>query len=129
MKKKISITNKVSELRKAAGITQKELAKHLGVSLATIQNWEAEKTDMTGYSLVMLCDYFDVSPNEIYGSGDRPHDWGEKAELLGIFLKLSSDGKRALLACARGIDVEYDGDEDDLLNEDRYQAEIADCCR
>lgn len=99
--------NRVRELRKAKGITQPQLAKQLGVSLATIQNWEAEKTDMTGYSLAMLCDFFNVSPNEVYGTGDKSPYWEMQSELLDIFQSMTEDGKRALLASARGLADAY----------------------
>lgn len=95
--------NRVRELRKARKMTQPQLAKQLGVSLATIQNWEAEKTDMTGYSLAMLCEFFDVSPSEVYGDGSKSPDWEMKSELLQIFSNVSNEGKRAILSAARGI--------------------------
>lgn len=99
--------NRVRELRKAKGITQPQLAKALGVSLATIQNWEAEKTDMTGYSLAMLCDFFHASPSEIYGTGEKSPYWEMQVELLEIFQKINEEGKRALLATAKGLESAY----------------------
>lgn len=96
--------NRVRELRKARKITQQQLAGALGVSLATIQNWEAEKTDMTGYSLAMLCDYFDASPNQIYGTGEPSPDWELKSQLLDCFGRMSTSGREALVAIA--IDLE-----------------------
>lgn len=99
--------NRVRELRKAKGITQPQLAQALGVSLATIQNWEAEKTDMTGYSLAMLCDFFHVSPNEIYGTGEKSPYWEMQVELLDIFQNLTEEGKKALLATAQGLKSAY----------------------
>lgn len=99
--------NRVRELRNAKGITQPQLAKELGVSLATIQNWEAEKTDMTGYSLAMLCDFFHVSPSQVYGDGEISPYWEMQVELLDIFQGITEEGKRALLATARGLKDSY----------------------
>lgn len=103
MNAKPNVANNLKRLRKARGVTQTELAKKLGVSLATVQNWEMENTDMTGYSLFMLCDYFNVSPNEIYGTGDKDPYWDMRNELISLFDSLSNEGKTALIASARGI--------------------------
>ncbi len=100
-------TNRLGLLRRQMGITQAQLAKDLGVSRATIQNWEKGITDITGYSLMMLCDRFNVSPNEVYGTGSPSPYWEQKKELLFIFDSVNEAGKKALVAMARGIESSY----------------------
>lgn len=99
--------NRISELREREGLTQIQLAKELGVSRATIQNWESSKSDMTGYSLMMVCNRFGVSPNEVYGTGTPSPNWDAQQEIMRIFRSVTDDGKRALLAAARGIESSY----------------------
>lgn len=59
--------NIVKELRKRAGIQQKELAIIAGVSAATVSDWETQKKDPVGDRLQKLSEYFGVDPLVIYG--------------------------------------------------------------
>ena len=61
--------NIVRELRKKAGIQQKELAIEIGVSNATVSDWEHGKKDPTGERLKRLADYFGVDELVILGAG------------------------------------------------------------
>lgn len=57
----------LSELRRAKGITQSELADYLGVSFQSVSKWE-NGTTMPDISLLpMLSEYFQVSVDEILG--------------------------------------------------------------
>jgi transcriptional regulator with XRE-family HTH domain len=40
------IVSNVAELRKAAGLTQKELADTVGTTVITVQNWESGRTGL-----------------------------------------------------------------------------------
>ena len=115
------MNNRVRELRKARKITQQQLADALGVSLGTIQNWEAEKTDMTGYSLAMLCDYFDVSPNQVYGTGEPSADWLLKSQLLDCFGRMTDAGREALVTIALDLEEYFQPNSDAM-----YQADFED---
>lgn len=110
--------NRVRDLRKARNMTQPQLASELGVSLATIQNWESEKTDMTGWSLYMLCEFFGVTPDEVYGDGARSKSWEAETELLQLFRNMTDDGKKALLATARGLSEAYAVKNNPISNEE-----------
>jgi transcriptional regulator with XRE-family HTH domain len=61
--------NIVRELRKKAGIQQKELALEIGVSNASVSDWENGKKDPTGERLEKLADFFGVEKSEILGQG------------------------------------------------------------
>lgn len=58
--------NNLKKLRKEKGVTQKQMASDLGVAESTVQNWEGDRTRMTGYSLFMVSDYLGVSIDAIY---------------------------------------------------------------
>jgi len=61
--------NIVKELRKGAGMQQKELALAIGVSVPIISEWEHQKKDPSGERLKKLSEVFGVQPAEILGSG------------------------------------------------------------
>lgn len=79
------MANHIKELRKSRGITQAGMAESLGVALSTVQNWESERTVMTGHSLMMVADFFGVTPNEVYGSGEPEQARLDERELIGFF--------------------------------------------
>lgn len=59
--------NIVRELRKSAGMQQKELASSVGVSVATISDWETQKKNPSGARLKKLAEIFNVNPLVILG--------------------------------------------------------------
>ena len=61
--------NIVRELRKKAGIQQKELALEIGVAQPTVSEWEMNKKDPSGERLKKLAEYFGVDELEILGRG------------------------------------------------------------
>ena len=61
--------NIVKELRKKAGIQQKELAIIVGVSRPIVSEWESNKKDPSGERLRKLAEYFDVDELVILGKG------------------------------------------------------------
>ena len=61
--------NIVKELRRKAGIQQKELAIEIGVSIPTISDWERNKKDPSGERLKRLAEYFNVDELVILGRG------------------------------------------------------------
>ena len=59
--------NIVRELRKSAGMQQKELASIVGVSTATISDWETQKKNPSGERLRKLAETFNVNPLVVLG--------------------------------------------------------------
>lgn len=57
--------NIVKELRKRAGLGQKEVAAMIGVAQPTVSEWENQKKDPSGERLEKLSEIFGVSKNEI----------------------------------------------------------------
>jgi len=67
------MSNRIKELRKKQSFTQGELAKRLGVSLKTLQNWERGENEMTLKSAIQLCKVLKVDLKQIIsedGSSD-----------------------------------------------------------
>ena len=58
------------ELRKERGISQKKLAVALGLSDAVICYWETDRSEPTAPNIVRVADYFDVSADYLLGRTD-----------------------------------------------------------
>ena len=62
MKKNINdISTNIKKYRKANGMTQKDLAKIVGVSIAAVSNWETGSNSIDIDSLFKVCDALGVS--------------------------------------------------------------------
>lgn len=62
----------LKELRKANGVTQKQLAANIGASERGIQQYELGERKPTYDMLIALADYFDVSLDYLVGRSDDP---------------------------------------------------------
>ena len=66
--------NMVHELRIKKGIQAKQLALEIGVSPATVSDWEHGRKNPTGQRLKKLAEYFKVDEGFILGYGmENPH--------------------------------------------------------
>lgn len=65
--------DRIAGAREAAGMTQKDLAKRLGVKLGTLRNWEDDLNEPRANKLQMLSGLLNVSlPWLLTGQGDGP---------------------------------------------------------
>lgn len=64
--------DRLAELRKDAGLTQRQLAQQLHVSLNTVSGWERGLADPDDETKVMLARRFGVSCDYLLGLTDRP---------------------------------------------------------
>lgn len=58
---------KIRERREALGLTQTELAKKVGKSFRTIQSWERGESYPNAEYVAVLCNVFNVDPNDLLG--------------------------------------------------------------
>ena len=63
-------SEKLKELRRRDGITQLQAAKHLGVSLGAVGNWESGKRTPDAEMLVHIADTFGVTVDYLLGRAD-----------------------------------------------------------
>jgi transcriptional regulator with XRE-family HTH domain len=59
---------RVRELREHKRLGQEQLGKQLGVKKQTVSNWERGRASPDLETLTLICAYFQVSPNELFGS-------------------------------------------------------------
>lgn len=112
---------RVSEARKLAGLSQKQLANLLGVSQQAVYYYEAGRSDMKASVLTEISRITGCTISYILGISDDPYESGVPdketvygpnidplfTELVEIFDSLTDDGKNALVASARGILAAY----------------------
>lgn len=65
--------NRIRELRKRAGIEQKQLASIIGVARPTVSDWDLGKKNPSGERLKKLADYFGVSTGVVLGYEEIPN--------------------------------------------------------
>ena len=65
--------NRLKELRKKKGISQKEFSKEHNIPLRTLQSWENGESQFKADRGQQLAEYFDVSLNYSLGFEDEPH--------------------------------------------------------
>src|SRR5260370_22993534 len=71
------IASRIREARKAAGLSQGQVAKLLGLERTSVSQIEAGQRRVSGDEIARLADLFDVSPSWLLGEGaDKidPHD-------------------------------------------------------
>lgn len=68
-----SFSDRLKELRKSNGKTQKDLAEYLGNSERGYQNYEIGKREPRLEILSKLADYFNVSTDYLLGRSDDPN--------------------------------------------------------
>ncbi len=78
--------NRLAELRKRSGKTQKEVAEGIGVAKSTLSNYEKGKQAMNVVILKRLCEYYDVTADYILGLTDIPYALGEADTRLPAWL-------------------------------------------
>ena len=90
-------------VRRDAGVTQQQLADALGVSLATVGNWERGVTYPDAEQVWRCAEVLGCTPNDIFGwtdPGDAPRD-SQRDELDQIWPKLGDGARGTVLDVAR----------------------------
>ena len=59
--------NKIAELRKEKGLSQRKLAKEIGTSQANLSRWEQGLNEPSIIECWKIADYFDVSIDVLCG--------------------------------------------------------------
>lgn len=67
----MKFSDRLMELRKGRGMTQEQLGAVAGVSRQTVSKWELGETTPELEKLYLLCDYFDISMDELTGRAER----------------------------------------------------------
>ncbi len=58
---------KIESLRIDKGVSTEEMALDMGVSKQTIYNWQNSQPDLSGQVIIKLCNYFNISSDDLLG--------------------------------------------------------------
>lgn len=64
---------KIKELRQEKGLTQKETAKALAVTVPTLSHWECNYQEPSFRDLAMICQFYDVSSDYLIGLDEEAY--------------------------------------------------------
>lgn len=87
----MSIGSTIKRLRRARDITQEELAEHLGITSKAISQWETNRTAPDISQLPALCNYFDITSDELLGI-DVAQKNAERDRLTSEVFRLAKNG-------------------------------------
>ena len=93
----------LKDVRRDAGVTQQQLADALGVSLATVGNWERGVTYPDAEQVWRCAEVLGCTPNDIFGwtsRGDGPRDQ-QRDELDQLWPRLGDGARGTVLDVAR----------------------------
>ncbi|CDX04162.1 Xre family transcriptional regulator [Desulfitobacterium sp. LBE] len=98
---KLRVAENLRKYRERKGITQKQLADHLGVRDNTISSWEKGTNSIDISTLLNICNFLEINLDDIYGISDKKISPVELTEdelaLVSNFRKLSHDNKMKIL--------------------------------
>lgn len=85
--REINLGRVLIENRHRLGVTQEELASHIGVSKAAVSKWETGMTYPDITLLPVLAAYFDISIDELIGYEPQM----EREEIQGWYLRAAKE--------------------------------------
>lgn len=88
--------DRLAELRKDSGITQREFAQQLHVSLNTVSSWERGLADPDDETKILLARRFNVSLDYLMGLSEHPSPEDKHPSLFVFVQDLSPSATREL---------------------------------
>lgn len=79
--------NRIGELRRELGLTQKELGEKMGVGQTTVSAWETGKSEPDYKSIREMAQLFNVSPDYLFGFNNNKITRGFSDEEYSKLLK------------------------------------------
>ena len=103
MGEKMIISERIFEILKLKGISQKEFSKLTGISQSTISDWKHKKTNPASDKIKIICEVLEVTPTELLEDAEianlKQPDYilvnkdSEEYLLLESFRKLDENAK------------------------------------
>lgn len=101
--------DRIKALRKSHGLTQKELARIVGVDVSTVGKWEGKGNVLPSDGVrETIANYFNISLDFLmdYETANTQLDDMTK-DLVSLFIQLNDEGKQLVLDYAGMIAVKY----------------------
>lgn len=94
------IGERLSELRKDAGLTQDQLAEILRINKHSISSYERDKSEPPDVIKIAIADYFNVSIDYLLGLSSFTRSFKPDADYMELPKGLSADDKKELMSYA-----------------------------
>lgn len=94
---------KLKEIMKSKNITQKDIEENTGITQATISNWVNNKKLGQIENLIKVCDYLNVSSDELLEIKKPSREITEEEELNNLWNELTVDEKKGIMTLLRDI--------------------------
>ncbi|MGN0465558.1 MAG: helix-turn-helix domain-containing protein [Lachnospiraceae bacterium] len=101
------ISERIFKIMKEKEMSQKEFADKTGISQSTISDWKRKKTNPAADKIIVICETFDMSADELLTGTknySRPlNDYemistkSEEYEMIKIFRNLDENAKNKIL--------------------------------
>lgn len=104
-----TISDKIFELLKEKGMSQKEFAQRTGIAESSISDWKKKRTNPVSDKILIICEVLDVTPYELLSgaghTGNRSRDNNtyvisketEIGMLVEIYQKLDTNAQKRLI--------------------------------
>ena len=104
-----TISDKIFELLKEKGMSQKEFAQRTGIAESSISDWKKKRTNPVSDKILIICEVLDVTPYELLSGaehiGNRSRDNNtyviSKETEIGILVetyqKLNTDAQKRVM--------------------------------
>lgn len=66
-----TISDRIFELLKKKGMSQKEFAMRTGIAESTISDWKKKKTNPVSDKILIICEVLDVTPYELLSGAEH----------------------------------------------------------
>lgn len=103
----INLGRMIAQLRKSAGLTQADLADHLGVTKAAVSKWELGQSLPDMAQLPRIASYFSVTIDELFAYRPQMSERDIKRLAAEISRFLPDDTETAIAECRRFIKDYY----------------------
>ena len=104
-----TISDKIFELLKEKGMSQKEFAQRTGIAESSISDWKKKRTNPVSDKILIICEVLDVTPYELLSGaehiGNRSRDNNtyvisketEIGMLVETYQKLNTDAQKRVM--------------------------------
>ena len=87
----MTISEKIFELIKERGMTQKDFALKTGISQSSISDWKRKKTNPVSEKILIICETLNVTPYELLGGTDGEGKRSNRSDVI-LLNKESEEG-------------------------------------
>ena len=111
----MTVGQRVFELLKQRGMTQKEFSEKTGIATTTISDWRKKNTNPGSDKILLICAALEVTPEYLLSGVSEDSDRGrckdfvvipnniEERNLLEAFGKMDFEDRKRLMAYAKRI--------------------------